>query len=550
VESPRPAPADHSTTNVQEAGVDEPDVVKTNGALVLALAGETLHSIDVTASPPQRVDSLDFRPIVGAKYAYAWPRELLLVGGRALVFVDTDQGTVLAEVSVAADGDLRFQRSLEVEGYYVGARLTGSVARVVLRSYPHYPNVRRAGDGQLYFRARAPRWLPSGQLRDRVAKSASSGPLVRCGDVSRPDGFSGLEMLTVLTVDLSVGLPPTDADAVLTSGEIVYGSAESLYIATEHWFEGDPEADRASDVSTEVHKFDLTEDPPGTEYLASGEVPGYMLSQWSMSEWNGDLRVASTTSPPWRNEERERSESLVTVLRESDGELGQVGQVGGLGRGERIYAVRFIDDVGYVVTFRQVDPLYTVDLADPTAPTVVGELKVAGYSAYLHPVADDLLLGIGQDATEEGRTRGTQLSLFDVSDPAAPTRLHQHALASDSSSEVEYDHHAFLYWAPESLAVLPVETYGSRGYEPDFIGAIGFRVDPAAGIQEVARIAHAGGDRWTHSISRSLVIGDRLYTFSQRGLAADGLSSFERVGWVPFTDRPEEAPPVSEPPSG
>ena len=106
----------------------------------------------------------------------------------------------------------------------------------------------------------------------------------------------------------------------------------------------------------------------------------------------------------------------------------QAGRIGGLGKGERVYSVRFVGDTGYVVTFRQIDPLYTLDLADPERPRVLGELKIPGYSAYLHPIGEGLLLGVGQDATEEGRPTGTQISIFDVSDLRRPTRVHQEAL--------------------------------------------------------------------------------------------------------------------------
>ena len=121
--------------------------------------------------------------------------------------------------------------------------------------------------------------------------------------------------------------------------------------------------------------------------------------------------------------------------------------------------MRFIGDVGYVVTFRQVDPLYTIGMADPTAPKLLGQLELLGYSAYLHPIADGLLLGVGQDATPEGRTKGVQVSLFGVGDPAHPKLLAQHALGAASSSQVEFDSHAFLYWAPRQLVVLPVQVF-------------------------------------------------------------------------------------------
>ncbi len=148
--------------------------------------------------------------------------------------------------------------------------------------------------------------------------------------------------------------------------------------------------------------------------------------------------------------------------------------MGGLGQGERIFGVRFIDDTGYVVTFRQTDPLYTVDVSSPAAPKVLGELKIAGYSAYLHPLGDDLLLGVGQDATEEGRRLGTQLSVFDVSDLSNVQRVQQRRLATGSSSSAEFDHHAFLYWAPRKLAVIPLSEYGSSG--SPFLGAVGLTV--------------------------------------------------------------------------
>src|SRR5207244_12262434 len=137
-----------------------------------------------------------------------------------------------------------------------------------------------------------------------------------------------------------------------------------------------------------------------------------LLSQFSLSEFKGVLRVASTDTPFWWGGGQPReSQSFVTTLDDNGaGAPVQIGQVGGLGKGEQIRGVRFIGDAGYVVTFRQVDPLFTVDLSDPTNPRVMGELKLLGYSAYLHPIGGDLLLGIGQDANDQAQTNGTQIS--------------------------------------------------------------------------------------------------------------------------------------------
>jgi uncharacterized secreted protein with C-terminal beta-propeller domain len=168
---------------------------------------------------------------------------------------------------------------------------------------------------------------------------------------------------------------------------------------------------------------------------------------------------------------------------------------------------------------------------------VEGQLKLLGYSAYLHPIADGLLLGVGQDATPEGRSLGTQLSLFDVSDLARPQRLSVRGVGG-SSSEVEYDHHAFLYWGPEKLAVIPVSVYGPGN---PFVGAIGFRVGKSE-IDEVDRITHDAGGQYTPGITRSVVVGKRLFTISQLGAKASVLSSLADEAWVPFPAQYQPGP--------
>ena len=168
-----------------------------------------------------------------------------------------------------------------------------------------------------------------------------------------------------------------------------------------------------------------------------------------------------------------------------------------------------------MVTFRQVDPLYTVDLSDPRAPRVVGELKVPGYSAYLHPVGEGLLLGVGQDATDEGRTTGVQLSLFDVSNLRAPKRLAQVGVGRNSYTEAEYDHHAFLWWGPERLAVLPVTQYDADFQKSAFGGAAAFRVSRQHGIEPAARIAAPAFESGAFdAYTRAVVVGSRLVLVS------------------------------------
>ena len=534
---------DFSTTNVQEAGVDEPDLVKTDGKTVYAVSDGRLQVVAVDRETPARVGQV--------KLGGGWDHQMLLHGDRLMVSWSEppdyrggpvsqqassvpgyyQQATILAEVDVSDRAAPRVVRTMKVDGRLVSARLTGGIARLVLESSPDAVAERNAGARDRTSNRRVASWIPRAVTSNRRTGRRVRRNLVRCSSVRRPLTFAGLDLLTVLTIDLEKGLSPIDSDAVMSDAETVYASATGLYVATQRYAAQQVEqrAEVPDDVTTAIHRFDIS-DPRTTAYRGSGVVRGYLLSQWSLSERDGVLRVASTTMPPWWGGDA-RSESFVTTLDQRDGRLVELGRLGGLGRGERIYAVRFIDDVGYVVTFRQTDPLYTIDVSNPAQPRVLGELKILGYSAYLHPVGDGLLLGVGQDATEEGRRLGTQLSLFDVSDPAAPRRLHQRALGSDSSSEVESDHKAFLYWAPTRLAVIPVSDYS--GEEP-FVGAAGFRVDAASGIAAAGRISHPAPNPYAGAIRRSLVAQGRLFTVSDLGLKASSLDGLADQAWVPF----------------
>ena len=244
--------------------------------------------------------------------------------------------------------------------------------------------------------------------------------------------------------------------------------------------------------------------------------------------------------------------------------MSQVGQISGLGHGEQIYSVRFVANAGYVVTFRRVDPLYTLALSDPSAPRVVGKLELEGYSSYLHPLGNGLLLGVGNDVGATNEPSGGMLELFDVSVPASPRLLAKTTLGAGSSTPVQYDHHAFLYWPATGLAVLPVEidqpvAVGApvpvagaptvagavlqRVHDrlKPFTGAIGFTISPT-GIAELGRISHDPIDGYTPQIERAVVVGTHLYTLSQEGLMASDLATLARQSFVAFPQPPPPAP--------
>ncbi|ONI71337.1 hypothetical protein ALI144C_51495 [Actinosynnema sp. ALI-1.44] len=556
----------HSSTNNHERNVDEPDVVKTDGKRIVSVVDGKLKVVDVASR--KITGTLDTPDLHVSQVLISGDRALLVANQDHVVYdgpapIAPDRPTrpgypgggwgskvVLADIS----GAPKILGTLSVSGGYVDARQIGSVARVVVRSQPQlkfsYPDgyaqseaSAQQSNREAAIKSTIDEWLPSYHLDSGGMKS--EGRLVDCGRVSHAKDFSGAAMLTVLTIDLTKPLDKGDPVTVAADGDTVYGTDQSLYIADDHssrivpmrGSRGKPAPD-AQPVpgKTQIHRFDVTGSGP-PKYAGSGEVDGTLLNQYSLSEHEGHLRVATTVGPaggwipPGDARSVPQTQSMVTVLARGDKGLTQVGKVDGLGKGERIYAVRFFGAVGYVVTFRQVDPLYTLDLSQPARPRVVGELKITGYSAYLHPVGPGKVLGVGQEASEQGRRLGSQVSLFDINNLAAPNRLAQQQIEG-GSSEVEYDPHAFLYWPERNLVVVPV----MGGRDPNLRGggyqavnyALVLRLDGNALVQ-VGRVSHPTG-----TIRRSIVIGDELWTISDGGLMASDLDKLGQRAWIPL----------------
>jgi uncharacterized secreted protein with C-terminal beta-propeller domain len=498
-----------STTNNQEEGVDEPDLVKTDGKTVFAIAGARLDAVSVSGTP-RLAGSLDLGPLAaGAQLLLRGDRLIVISPGSGgpigiAIFPPLPQRTTVTEVDVHDPAAMKVARTLSIDGTYVDARQNGSTERVVISGAP-----RAIADAAARDEARG--WIPARRFRSSLTGRHYVRRAAPCRAVRHPVQFSGLGMLTILTIDLDRGLWAADSDALMADAQVVYGAPRSLYVATQRWIDPQTAVARLPVAQkTVIHRFDVS-DPDRTTFAASGEVDGYLLDQFSLSEYRGRLRAATTSRPIWweGGPPPGQSESAVTVLDTGAPTMREVGRVSGLGRGQTIFSVRFIDDMGYVVTFRQIDPLYTIDLSSPTAPRVRGALEVEGVSTYLHPVGKDLLLGVGRDRAD------LQVSLFDVGDPAAPKLLQRTKLAS--SSEAEVDHHAFLYWPATKLAVLPL-----------IDDAVGFRVD-RDGLPEVGRVRHEGAQ-----IRRALVVGGRLLTVSGTGLLASDLGTLAPQTFVAF----------------
>jgi hypothetical protein len=600
----------YSVTNTATPGVDEPDLVKTDGRRIVTISGGVLRVVD--AQTHQLTGVIDLSS--GGQFAGWNPASLLLAGNHALVLfsqslyamgggqvspgvrgsgpVTTPQvsgspgatmpinGPLLVLVDLSG-GTPQITSQYTMDGSLVDARQVGSVARVVIKSTPRVYLPSYGASGQAYAagstaaisEAGISQWLP--RYSETTGAVTHTG-LVDCASVSHPAAasYTGSSMLTVLTFDMSAtDLGDGEPVTIVADGDAVYADGTSLYIASREWA-AQPAAGTAGQAGpngagtaimpiaspgyTGIYKFDIS-GPGRPVYEASGSVPGWLLgssgtAQYSMSAWDGALRVATTTSGTFTTGSEQESVSAVYVLEQSGDQLDIVGKAGGLGTGEQIYAVRFVGPTGYVVTFRQTDPLYTLDLSDPAQPRVVGQLPLSGYSAYLYPIDATHLIGIGQDANSLGQTTGTQISLFDVSDLAAPVRLATFDLQF-GHSEAEFDPHAFLYWPATRLLVIPVQQPSSVSPQPVPPGSpvqgSTVQTSPVYSAASEAVVLHVADQGFTElgtithpvtpsypggpQIRRSLIIGSALWTLSDAGLKANDSATLTPLAWVPFS---------------
>ena len=502
---------DFSGTNVQEVGVDESDIIKTDGRRIYVVSGGQLVVIDVaTREVVGRVDvangSVAELFVDGDELVHitsGWSNDTVIyesegISSDAISPMPFPQSAdvTISRISVSSNGTPSILQTLKVDGDFVTSRAIDGTARIVLRSNPQqtFPFVYPAGPSgedrakesnrQALLESQLGDWLPSYTLTDSDGNEISTGLLPECSRVQAPTEFAGFGVVSVLTLPIAGAIDPLNTSAVLAPGETVYASASSLYVTTTTWLDNNDSTDQPlwqdawDQRQTSIHRFDISS-PAGAGYVASASVPGDVRDQFAMSEYNGHLRVVTSTGQPWDDS----SETTLHVLEVGPTSLTEVGSVGDMGNGEAVQSVRFDGDVGYVVTFRQVDPFYTLDISDPTNPQVVGELKLPGFSSYLHPIGDSMVIGVGTAADLDGRTTGAKVSLFDVADLSNPVEIASW-VAPDGWNDVGWEHRSFLWWEKDDIAVLPLTLWSQ-----DWSGAVVLKVTEA-GITELGRIDH------------------------------------------------------------
>lgn len=524
------AEKDYSDTNNQVEGVQEADIIKTDGEYIYAAVDGDVYLLRENGGNPEILSKIEKKAGTeldekdGAHEAEEYVNNIYVTETRLVLMKYTvdystyedavaedvaiagcyvGQGTYTAAVYDIADRSHPvLLNELGQSGTLISSRMVGDILYLV---YSYYvPGEIDETDPSTY--------VPALYLGDAKTEVAAD-------DIMLLGEPGAAQYLTVSSIDVGSPAEFLDTQSILGCGSDIYCNSETLVVALTTM----EETNDVSKDKTELFRFSLKDGAVTME--SQGSVPGYVLNQFSMDEYNGYFRIVTTENVThYFNEggiasaEQEKTRNHLFVLDES---MNIVGSIEDLARGESIYSARFMGDTGYFVTYRQVDPLFTVDLSTPSEPKILSELKVPGFSNYLHPFGDGLLLGFGQNSDEEsGEIQGLKLSMFDTSDPAAVAEKHSELLGKKYMwSNAIGNHKAILVDSEKNLIGFPAENeYMLYSYSPE------------SGFQKIAQLTlEADGPGDMDYDLRGFYVDDVFYLYSPSGLAAFSMEDFSRI---------------------
>lgn len=543
-----------SQTNVQVSGVDEADIVKNDGEYIYMVKDSEV--IIVRAFPANELSEVsrikfengafsatqlyldgDLLAVIGLS---SYPYRGGIEESRLQIFAPEFYGGSRSKVFIVDVADRKnpkVKRAIEFEGDYQTSRKVGDTLYMVV-------DVRALSDNRL---------LPAfGDFEGGGGTNGGLKPIAGCGDVRYFPGFTQPNYLIVAAIDVDDFSKEVEREVYLGAAENVFASKENLYVAEAHY-------DNALEIHnkvglwtppeeyTAVYRFSLS--PGDIAYEGRGKVPGHILNQFSMDEFRGNFRIATTKSSAW-GPIGNQTDNNVYVL--DSGFMNIVGRLEGIAPGERIYSTRFIGDRLYMVTFRQVDPFFVIDLSSSRAPKILGYLKIPGYSDYLHPYDENHILGFGKDTGESfepevmatfpvpARPEGVKVALFDVSDVERPALKFKMVIGKHGSdSELLYDHKALLFDKAKGFFAFPVQL--AEEYRTYFKGAHAYDIDLENGFNLRGEATHyddGAFDReyfygeYEKDIQRIIYIGNHFYTISPgmiKALAIDDVTEAGRL---------------------
>jgi len=544
----------YSKTNVQVEGVDEADVVKTDGEYLYIVSGNNVTI--VKAYPAKTAEVLTKITLNGSVAGIFIAKDRLIVFEQPNYYIlyrtipektiSETLETIIKVYDVTNRRSPTLKREVGLDGWYFNSRLIGDYVYAVITQSVTRPTE----NGTTVV-------LP----KVSAANGVKEIPATKIYHSEVPDYAYTFTTIVALNV-FKDGEEPSSKTIMMGATSTMYVSKDNVYLAIPNWqtspvktLTGSLSAPTVRIVpeqgeTTIVYRISL--DKATIVSKASGEVPGWVLNQFSMDEYNGYFRIATTRGQVWSSETP--SQNNVYILNMN---LTIVGRLEDLARGERIYSARFMGERGYLVTFKKVDPLFVIDLKDPFSPRLLGQLKVTGYSDYLHPIDQNHVIGIGKETVEaeEGDFawyQGVKISLFDISDVAKPKEIDKYEIGDrGTDSPVLRDHKAFLYDNVRGILVIPVlvaevdEAKYPKGVPPntygDYVwqGAYVFQVSIQHGLTLKGRITHIKNVEELmksgyyfdsqYSVKRSLYIDDVLYTLSDKMIKMNDLNNLQEI---------------------
>lgn len=504
-----------SSTNNQVQGVDEADIVKNDGRYIYMLGDDDLIIIDSDSGNPKVIAEKD------VTHSNETVQSMFVNGDKLAVILSCynqkDELIRMRIYDISNKSAPREISTIEQSGMYSDARMVENT--VYLLSNYMVTNEKIDKD-------KPEEYVPC--IDDKAISEDS---------ISMIEGFEEPTYLVVSAIDVESGTA-TASEAVLGGAENIYADADSLYYTFTNHRVKDKEENKYKNTTTIV-KLSLKPDDIST--VATGTVDGKPLNQFSMDEYEDNLRIVTTVT---KGEERVMdfsgntsyssddtpsvsvswSSTTLNALYVLDKELNTIGKIEDLAEGEQVYSVRFNGETGYFVTFRQTDPLFTVDLSDPKQPKILSELKIPGFSEYLHPFGEDHLFGFGKSATEQGSVTGLKISMFDVSNPANVTENHVTPIAS-SWSEASSNHKAIMVdYEKNIIAFVAADDYGvSRMYVYGYDADNGFFLKNETVLE--TKYAYNARFVW---------IGEYFYLVTQNDITAFAMADFAKTAFLQF----------------
>lgn len=534
----------YSQTNTQVQGVDESDIVKTNGKKIFYITQNKLEIFDATKKKTKVEKEIVFDKNVTPYSMYLDDNYFVVLAYSRLE--RNTSGETSEKISYQANSSTlvliydvnsyELVREIEIEGSEVSSRKIGNDLYIVTNKYIYFYNGINEDEVLPLYRDT----IKSGEILEVPANQ------IKYFDDFKEEESCNYMIITSFSLDDMES--SINVNTYLGAGNEVYCSKENLYIAKiKYDYSYMPKISAAIDqaigvtgiskneVTTNIHKFAIEES--NVKYVATGKVKGRLLNQFSMDEYDGNFRITTTN---------DEGNNLYVL----DQNMQEVGSVTNLASGEKIYATRFMGDKAYVVTYKTVDPLFVIDLSNPTTPEVLGELKIPGYSSYLHPFGENYLIGFGEDSVEklyinwEGEqdvvayANGLKMAIFDVSDYSNPKELYSIKIGNRGSySELLNNHKALLFDEVEGIFAFPAYLTDDAGFYDDgtpkygnriFDGALVYDVSVENGITLRGKIEHE------NEIERIIRIGNKLYTLSNGIVKSSDIATVKEIDCLEY----------------